>query len=90
MFNVSVVSQFIHAPFIEHLDEVRRILRYLKSCLGKGLFFKMTNNKRVEVYTDADYAGSATHRKSTSGYYTFVWGNLVTCMEKQKAKFGSA
>ncbi|KAL5551711.1 hypothetical protein UlMin_001887 [Ulmus minor] len=32
----------------------------------------------IEGYTDADWAGSADNRRSTSGYFTFVGGNLVT------------
>ena len=31
-----------------------------------------------EVYTDADWAGAVDDRRSTSGYFTFVGGNLVT------------
>ena len=77
-FAVSLISQFMHAPRKEHLDAAHRILRYLKSCPGKGLFFKKNNDRRVEVFTDADWAGSVNDRKSTSGYCTFVWGNLVT------------
>jgi len=38
-FPVSVVSQFMHAPYEEHLDAVYRILRYLKAAPKKGLFF---------------------------------------------------
>ncbi|RVW88062.1 Retrovirus-related Pol polyprotein from transposon RE1 [Vitis vinifera] len=34
---VSVVSQFMHNPSEDHMDAVIRILRYLKSSLGKGL-----------------------------------------------------
>ena len=37
------------------------------------------NSERgVQIYTDADWAGSAEDRRSTSGYCSFVWGNLVT------------
>ncbi|GAA0160789.1 hypothetical protein LIER_17263 [Lithospermum erythrorhizon] len=36
------------------------------------------------VYTDADWAGSIDDRKSTSGYYTIVWGNLVTWRSKKQ------
>jgi len=32
----------------------------------------------VDGYTDADWAGNVSDRKSTSGYFTFVGGNLVT------------
>jgi hypothetical protein len=37
-FAVSVVSQFMHDSKSSHMDVVYRILRYLKSCLGKGLY----------------------------------------------------
>ena len=30
-FSMSVVSQFMHSPYEEHLDVVFQILRYLKS-----------------------------------------------------------
>ena len=76
-FAVSMVSQFMHNPHEEHLNAVYRILRYLKSSPGKGLLFKKDSNRKVEAFTDADWAGSITDRKSTSGYCTFVWGNLV-------------
>ncbi|KAK5837815.1 hypothetical protein PVK06_006542 [Gossypium arboreum] len=77
-FAVSLVSQFMHSPMEEHEEAVFRILRYLKSSPGKGLFFKKSEQRRIEAYTDADWAGSIKDRRSTSGYYTFVWGNLVT------------
>lgn len=60
-------------------------MRYLNSTPGKGLFFKKTNQKSVEVFTDADWAGSVTDRRSTSGYCTFVWGNLVTWRSKKQS-----
>ena len=83
-FSVSVVSQFMHAPYEEHLEAVHRILRYLKATPGKGLFFKKTNDKDVAIFTDADWAGSIIDRKSTSGYCTYVWGNLVTWRSKKQ------
>ena len=61
-FSVSVVSQFMHSPYEEHLEAVHRILRYLKATPGKGLFFKKTDQRRIEVFTDADWAGSVTDR----------------------------
>ena len=39
-FAVSVVSQYMHFPFEDHLEAVYRILRYLKTSPGKGLIFK--------------------------------------------------
>ena len=84
-FAVSMVSQFMHSPYEEHLDAVYRILRYLKGTPGKGLFFKKNETRGVEVYTDADWAGSVVDRRSTSGYCTFLWGNLVTWRSKKQS-----
>ena len=37
------------------------------------------------MYSDADWAGSICDRRSTSGYCSFVWGNLVTCRSKKQS-----
>ena len=82
-FPVSVVNQFMNKHNEEHLEAVYRILRYLKMTPGKGIFFKKGMNKNIEVYLDADWAGSVTDRRSTTGYCTYVWGNLVTWRSKK-------
>jgi hypothetical protein len=83
-YAVSVVSQFMHCPSKNHMDAVVRILRYLKSAPGKGIMFSKNDHLDVEGYTDADWAGNLADRKSTSGYFTFVGGNLVTWRSKKQ------
>ncbi|RVW43409.1 Retrovirus-related Pol polyprotein from transposon RE1 [Vitis vinifera] len=39
----------------------------------------------TEVYSDADWAGNIIDRWSTSGYCSFVWGNLVTWKSKKQS-----
>ena len=63
-FAVSMVSQFMHSPGQEHFDAAYRILRYLKGTPGKGILYKKRGHHLVEVYTDADWAGSITDRRS--------------------------
>ncbi|KAL0539936.1 hypothetical protein IC582_024157 [Cucumis melo] len=53
-FPVSVVSQFMQAPFEKHMESVNRIMRYLKNTPGKGLMFRKTNRKIIEAYTDSN------------------------------------
>lgn len=74
----------MHSPGQEHFEAAFRILIYLKGTPGKGLLFKKQGHLQVEVYTDADWARSITDRKSTSGYCTFVGGNLVTWRSKKQ------
>ncbi|KAL0539674.1 hypothetical protein IC582_023890 [Cucumis melo] len=69
-FAVSAVSQFMQAPYEEHIEAVKRILRYLKTTPGKGLMFRKTDKMTVEAYTDSDWAGS---------------GNLVTWRSKKQS-----
>ncbi|KAH9741645.1 protein kinase domain-containing protein [Citrus sinensis] len=83
-FAVGVVSQFMYSPNVEYMEDVFRILKYLKTSPGKGILFSKNNHLRVEAYTDADWAGSFVDRKSTSCYCTFVGGNLVTWRSKKQ------
>jgi hypothetical protein len=81
---VSIVSQFMHNPSEDHMDVVIRILRYLKALPRKGLMFSKNSHLKINGYTDADWAGSISDRKSTSGYFMFVGGNLVTWRSKKQ------
>ena len=81
---VSIVSQFMHSPLECHMDVVLRILRYLKSTPRKGLLFSKSNHLRVKAYTNMKWVGSITDRRSTSRYYTFIGGNLVTWRNKKQ------
>lgn len=52
---------------------------------GHGLLFKKSESREVEIYTDASWAGEQTDRRSTTGYCSYVWGNLVTWRSKKQA-----
>ncbi|XP_034201550.1 uncharacterized mitochondrial protein AtMg00810-like [Prunus dulcis] len=80
----SVVSQFMNLSSVSHRNTFYQILRYLKSALGKGLLFSKNGDLEVVGYTDADWAGSIIDRCYTSGYFTFVEGNLVTWRSKKQ------
>nr|CAE03643.1 OSJNBa0060N03.8 [Oryza sativa Japonica Group] len=84
-YAVSVVSRYMHDPRTGHLDVVHKILRYLKGTPGKGLWFMKNGHLNVEGYCDADWASSMDDRRSTSGYYVFVGGNLVSWRSKKQA-----
>ncbi|RVW53130.1 Retrovirus-related Pol polyprotein from transposon RE1 [Vitis vinifera] len=78
-YALNVVSQYMHNPREQHMNAIMRILRYLKNASGKGILFtKNVNHQSIEVCIDADWAGTVDDRLSTSGYFTFVGGNLVT------------
>ena len=68
---------------MQHMNAVMRILRYLKSTPRKGILFtKNEYFQSVDAYTNADWDGAVDDRSSTSRYFTFVGGNLVTWRSK--------
>jgi hypothetical protein len=73
----------MHSPRTPHLEAVNRILRFLKNNPGKGIWMKNNNSNDICGYSDADWAGSFD-RKSTTGFCTFVGGNLVTWKSKKQ------
>ena len=83
-------SESIHA--LSHASTSKKILRYLKATLGKGILFKKNKELNLEAYTNAYWAGSMadqtstsmTDRMSTSDYHTFLGGNLVTKTSKKQ------
>ncbi|KAJ0666336.1 putative RNA-directed DNA polymerase [Helianthus annuus] len=83
-YAVGVVSQFMHQPQVTHMEAVWRIIRYLKGTPGHGVLFKTNKHLETQVYTDADWAGDKGNRRSTSGYFTLVGGNLVTWRSKKQ------
>ncbi|XP_068666553.1 secreted RxLR effector protein 161-like [Aristolochia californica] len=82
-YAVSVVSQFMHCPTEDHINIVNQILRYLKSSPGKGLMFSRNHHLRVEGYTNVEWVGNISDRR-TSCYFMFVGGNLITWRSKKQ------
>ena len=84
-YALSIVSQFMHNSGEQHMNAVMHILRYLKSALGKGILLtKNVDCQSVDAYSDVDWAGAIDDRRTTSGYFTFVGGNLITWRSKKQ------
>ncbi|XP_068317167.1 uncharacterized protein [Pyrus communis] len=84
-YAVSIVSQFMHSPSMDHLKIVHRVLRYLKGSIGRGILMRNNSHTQISGYTDADWADNFLDRKSTTGFCTFVGGNLVTWKRKKQS-----
>ncbi|KAK9062929.1 hypothetical protein SSX86_003558 [Deinandra increscens subsp. villosa] len=84
-FPVSVVSQFMSSPRTSHWEAVCHILKYLKGAPGRGILYQNNGHHTVEGFTDADYNGDPTSRRSTTGYCIRVGGNLVSWKSKKQS-----
>ena len=83
-FVVSVLSQHMKDPLLPHWEAVIQIVMYLKAHPNRGLLYKANGHLWVEAYTDADWAGSPSDRKSTTRYCNFLGGNLITWRSKKQ------
>ncbi|XP_026420157.1 uncharacterized protein LOC113316152 [Papaver somniferum] len=82
---IHVVSQFMSAPRSIHYAAVLRILRYLKGTLHQGLHFSSTSDLKLKAYSDSDWAGDVTDRRSTTGYCIFLGNSLISWRSKKQS-----
>ncbi|KAG5898489.1 hypothetical protein JTB14_015493 [Gonioctena quinquepunctata] len=87
-FAVSYVSQFMNNYSSQHWTAVKKILRYLQGTKSFGIIYgrcEEFNGIDLCGYTDADYAGDVTTRKSRTGYVFMINGSPVTwCSQRQQ------
>ncbi|MCO5552984.1 hypothetical protein L7F22_006504 [Adiantum nelumboides] len=82
-YAVGLVSQFMQLPRKPHLDAVRRIMRYVRATLDYALFYDADTQVQVHGYTDSDWVGSVSNRRSTSGYM-FSFGSAANTWSSKK------
>ena len=83
-FLVSVVCQFLQSPYDSHWDVAVRILYYVKGTSGQGVLYENRGHTQTVGYSDADWVGSPTDRRSTSWYCMFIGGNLISWKSKKQ------
>ena len=83
---VVTLSQFMSDPSKEHWIGVKRMLRYIKGMLSYGLRFSV-NDDEYDLYgfSDADWAGDADSRQSSSGGVFKVANSTVSWCSKKQA-----
>jgi len=82
-YAIGMVSQFMQTPRKPHLDAVNHILRYIKHILQCGMFYETKSHLQVHGYTNVDWAGNVSDRRSTNGFM-FSFGNGVISWSNKK------
>lgn len=83
-YAVHIVSQFVSSPTSVHWADVMRILRYLQGTLYQSLLFPSTSSLELRAFSDADWAGDSTDRKSTTGFCIFLGDSLISWKSKKQ------
>jgi hypothetical protein len=82
-FAMNTLSQYLVEPRHVHLVAAKHVMRYLKGTLDYGLCYTGDHDFILYCYTDSNWAGSASNRKSTSRCY-FSLGPAMTSWKSRK------
>ncbi|XP_071740905.1 uncharacterized mitochondrial protein AtMg00810-like [Rutidosis leptorrhynchoides] len=83
-YAVHQICLFMHDPREQHFSALKRILRYIKGTLDLGLQLFASSTTSFTAYSDADWAGFPSTRRSTSGYCVFLRNNLLSWSSKRQ------
>ena len=84
-YAVGSIARFCARPTQQHWVALKRILRYLKGTSNYGLSYKGDVGGEITGYSDADWAGDITDRKSTSGYVFMQAGDAISWKSRKQS-----
>jgi hypothetical protein len=84
---VSALAAHVAAPTAEHWQLCRRVLRYLKGTVARGLTYGgLGTDQQLTVYSDSDWAGNRTgDARSTTGWLTMIGGGPVSWTSRKQS-----
>ena len=74
-YSVGVCARYQENPKESHMIAMKRIIKYFKTTTDFGVWYSKDTNDVLARYSDANWAGNADDRKSTSGGggVVFMW-----------------
>ncbi|GKG16179.1 hypothetical protein Tco_0358502, partial [Tanacetum coccineum] len=83
-FAICMYAQYQAWPTKKHLHAVKRIFRYLRGTVNRGLWYPKDFSIALTAFADADHAGCQDTRRSTSGSVQLLGDRLVSWSSKRQ------
>nr|GEW86029.1 ribonuclease H-like domain-containing protein [Tanacetum cinerariifolium] len=83
-FAICVCARYQARPTEKHLHAVKRICRYLRATVNRGLWYLKDSSIALTAFADVDHAGCQDTRRSTSGSLQFLGDRLISWSSKRK------
>ncbi|GJT56290.1 retrovirus-related pol polyprotein from transposon TNT 1-94 [Tanacetum coccineum] len=83
-FVICMCARYQARPTKKHLNAVKRIFRYLKGTVHRGLWYPKDSSIALTTFADADHAGCQDTRRSTSGSMQLLGDRLVSWSSKRQ------
>ncbi|GJS36915.1 putative ribonuclease H-like domain-containing protein [Tanacetum coccineum] len=85
-FVVCMCARYQANPTEKYLHAIKRIFKYLRGTVNRGLWYPKDSYIALTAYADADHAGCQDTRRSTSGSMQFLGDRLVSwSLKRQKS-----
>ncbi|GJX35118.1 retrovirus-related pol polyprotein from transposon TNT 1-94 [Tanacetum coccineum] len=83
-FVVCMCARYQAKPTEKHLHAIKRIFKYLRGTVNRGLWYPKDSSIALTAYADADHAGCQDTRRSTSGCMQLLGDRLVSWSSKRQ------
>ncbi|GJX85299.1 retrovirus-related pol polyprotein from transposon TNT 1-94 [Tanacetum coccineum] len=83
-FAICMCARYQARPTEKHLNAVKRIFRYLKGTVRRGLWYSKDSSFVLTTFADADHASCQDTRCSTSGSIQLLGDRLVSWSSKRQ------
>ncbi|GJV10217.1 retrovirus-related pol polyprotein from transposon TNT 1-94 [Tanacetum coccineum] len=83
-FVVCMCARYQTKPTKKHLHAVKRIFKYLRGTVNRGLWYPKDSSITLTAYADADHAGCQDTRRSTSGCMQLLGDRLISWSSKRQ------
>nr|GEU93573.1 uncharacterized mitochondrial protein AtMg00810-like [Tanacetum cinerariifolium] len=83
-FSICMCARYQARPTEKYIHAVKRIFRYLRGTVNRGLWYLKDSSVALTAFADADHAGGQDTRRSTSGSLQFLGERLISWSSKKQ------